>query len=237
MKKIIIANWKMNPDSLNEAKKIFNKIKIAAEKLKKVETIICPPFTYLSALRTTGAQDVFYEDKGAYTGEISAKMLKDLGVKYVIIGHSERREMGETNEIINKKIKASLKAGLKIIFCVGEKKRDGEDEYLNFVKNQINKGLKNIPKKFFKNLIIAYEPVWAISSQKGARADNPGSAFEIAVFIKRTLLQKIPILYGGSVNPENARGFLEQSGMNGLLVGSQSLIPENFIKILKIANK
>ena len=237
MKKIIIANWKMNPGSLEEAKKIFNKIKIAAGKLKKVETVICPPFVYLPSLRATGAQNIFYEEKGAYTGEISVKMLKDLGVKYVIIGHSERREMGETDEIINKKIKAGLEAGLKVVFCVGEKKRDGENEYLNFVKNQINKGLKNIPKKFFKNLIIAYEPVWAISSQKRARADNPESALKMAVFIKRTLLSPIPILYGGSVNPENAGGFLFKSGMNGLLVGGQSLIPENFIKILKIANR
>jgi len=227
----------MNPGSLEEAKKIFNKIKIAAGKLKKVETVICPPFVYLPSLRATGAQNIFYEEKGAYTGEISVKMLKDLGVKYVIIGHSERREMGETDEIINKKIKAGLEAGLKVVFCVGEKKRDGENEYLNFVKNQINKGLKNIPKKFFKNLIIAYEPVWAISSQKRARADNPESALKMAVFIKRTLLSPIPILYGGSVNPENAGGFLFKSGMNGLLVGGQSLIPENFIKILKIANR
>ena len=253
MKKIIIANWKMNPGSLKEARKIFNKIKTAAAKFKKVETVICPPFTYLSAFSRgvlgklskdspwIGAQDVFYEDPpaggGAYTGEISVKMLKNFGVKYVIIGHSERREMGETDEIINKKIKAGLGAGLKVVLCVGEKKRDKDGQYFNFVKNQINRGLKNIPKKLFKNLIIAYEPVWAISSQKGARADNPESALKIAVFIKRTLLRKISILYGGSVSPENAHGFLFRAGMDGLLVGNQSLIPENFIKILKIANR
>ena len=167
---MIIANWKMNPNSLNEAKKIFNKIKIVAEKLKKVETVICPPFTYLSALRTTGAQDVFYEDKGAYTGEISVKMLKNLGVKYVIIGHSERREIGETDKIINKKIKTTLETGLKVVFCIGEKARDKDGQYLNFVKNQINKGLKDIPRKLFNNLIIAYEPVWAISSQKRSKS-------------------------------------------------------------------
>ena len=249
MKKLIIANWKMNPNSLNEAKRIFNKIKIAAGKLKKVETVICPPFVYLSAFPRgvlgklskdspwIGAQDVFCEERGAYTGEISVSMLKDAGVKYVIVGHSERREMGETDEIINKKIKTALKAGLKVVFCVGEKKRDGEEKYLNFTREQINKGLKSVPQKFFKNLIIAYEPVWAISSQKRARADNPESALKMAVFIKRTLLQKIPVLYGGSVSPENAAGFLFKAGMNGLLVGGQSLIPENFIKILKIANR
>ena len=248
MKKIIIANWKLNPQTLKEAKRIFNSVKKVAGRLSKVETVICPPFVYLSALRATGAQDVFYENPpaggGAYTGEISAAMLKNLGVKYVIIGHSERRYPpvggGETDEIINKKIKTTLEAGLKVVFCVGEKKRDGEDEYLNFVRNQIKEGFKNIPKKFFNppagGLIIAYEPVWAISSQKRAKADNPESAFKMAIFIKRVLLQKIPILYGGSVSPEHAGGFLFKAGMNGLLVGGQSLIPENFIKILKIAN-
>lgn len=226
----------MNPGSLNEARTIFNKIKTAAGKLKKVETIICPPFPYLSALRATGAQNLFYEEEGAYTGEISPKILKSLGVKYVIIGHSERREMGETDEIINKKIKAGLGTGLKVVFCVGEKKRDKGGQYLNFVKNQINKGLKSVPKKLFSKLTVAYEPAWAISSQKGARADNPESALKMAVFIKRTLLRKIPILYGGSVSPENAHGFLFRAGMDGLLVGNQSLIPERFNKILKIAN-
>ena len=242
MKKIVVANWKMNPGSLNEAKAIFNRVKKVAGKMSKIETVICPPFTYISNLKSQisnlkiGAQNLFWAEKGAYTGEISVSILKDAGVKYVIIGHSERRELGETDEIINKKIKTGLSSGLKVVFCVGEKTRDKDGQYLNFVKNQINKGLKNIPKKLFSNLLVAYEPVWAISSQKRAKADNPESALKMAVFIKRTLLKKIPVLYGGSVSPDNAAGFLFKSGMNGLLVGGQSLIPENFNKILKIAN-
>ena len=250
MKKIIVANWKMNPQSLKDAKEIFNGIKKVAGKLSKVETVICPPFIYISNLKSQisnlklGAQNVFYEKKGAFTGEISPAMLKDFGVKYIIIGHSERRALGETDEVINKKIKSALEEGFKAILCIGEKERDPNGEYLNFLKAQINEGLNGVPKKSLANLLIAYEPVWAISSNAGARADNPESAMQTAIFIRRELLpiignhaaRNIPILYGGSVNPENAGGFLERAGMQGLLVGGQSLIPKNFGEILKIAN-
>lgn len=250
--KIIIANWKMNPQTLREARNIFQGIKKTAKKLKKVETIICPPFAYISNLKPQipnlkiGSQNVFYEERGAFTGEISVWMLKDLGVRYAIIGHSERRALGETNEMINKKIKTALKAGLKVIFCVGENERDFEDKYFNFIKNEIDEGLKGIPRKFFSpptgGLIIAYEPVWAISSAKNAQPDTPESAFRMAVFIRRMLMpiigsepaRKIPILYGGSVGPENVAGFLQD--MQGALVGSKSLNPKDFGEILKIAN-
>ncbi len=262
MKKIIIANWKMAPSSLKEAKRIFNEIKKTAIKLSKVKTIICPPFVYLSELGhlmskwtlnvRLGAQDLFYENPpaggGAYTGEISAGMLKNLGVKYVIIGHSERRELGESNEVINKKIKTALVSGLKIIFCIGEKERDSEGEYLNFIKDQINEGLKGIPRKLFNppagGLIIAYEPVWAIG-KKGKNADNPENVFQMSIYIRRALLtvvggkfsRAIPVVYGGSVEPENAEKLLTDGGMQGFLVGHASLIPKDFNKILTIANK
>ena len=229
---------------------IFNEIKKTAVKLKKVETVVCPPFVYLSAISyqlsavRLGAQNVFYEEKGAYTGEISSRMIKNFGAQYAIIGHSERRALGETDEMINKKIKAGLAAGLKVVFCVGERERGLNGEYFNFLKMQIVDGLKGISKKLLANIIIAYEPVWAISSNAGAKADSPESAMQIAIFIRRELLPVIgnqaarntPILYGGSVNPENAGGFLERAGMQGLLVGGQSLIPKNFGEILKIAN-
>jgi triosephosphate isomerase len=262
MKKIIVANWKMNPNSLKEAKQIFREVKKMASRMSRVETIICPPFIFISNLKSPrsrqgeaeggqisnlklGAQDVFWAEKGAFTGEISAAMLKNLRVKYVIIGHSERREMGETDEIIKKKIKTGLKSGLKVIFCIGEKKRDSEGGYLNFIKDQIKEGLRGIPRKLFANLIIAYEPVWAISSRQSSRADNPESVFRTAIFIRRTLLpivgdrlaRRIPILYGGSIELKNAERFLREGGVQGLLVGSQSLIPKNFNEILKIANK
>lgn len=251
MKKIIVANWKMNPQSLKEAKEIFNGIKKISSKLKKTETVICPPFVYLSAFShqlsaiRLGAQNVFYEKKGAYTGEISSGMLKGFGVKYVIIGHSERRALGETDETVNKKVKTALEEGFKVILCIGEKERDLNGEYLNFLKMQINGGLKGVSKKLLANLLIAYEPIWAISSNTGAKADSPESAMQIAIFIRREFLpivgnraaRNMPILYGGSVDSINAGNFLKEGGMQGLLVGSQSLIPKNFGEILAIANK
>lgn len=241
----------MNPQSFKEAKEIFNGIKKVANKLSKVETVVCPPFVYLSAIShqpsvvKLGVQNLFYEKKGAYTGEISSGMLKGFGVKYVIIGHSERRALGETDEIVNKKVKTALGEGFKVILCIGEKERDLNGEYLNFLKMQINDGLKGVSKKLLANLLIAYEPIWAISSNTGAKADSPESAMQIAIFIRREFLpivgnqaaRNMPILYGGSVDPTNAGNFLKEGGMQGLLVGSQSLIPKNFGEILAIANK
>lgn len=247
-KKIIIANWKMNPSSLKETKKIFDTIRKAASRLKNVETVICPPFVYLNSLnpRTTlglskgspwiGAQDLFWQESGSYTGEISAKMLKNLGVQYVIIGHSERREyLKETNEMINKKIKTALKNNLKVIFCIGEKKRDSKGKYLSFIEEEILKGLKGIQKKLLNNLIIAYEPIWAIG-KKTKQSDTPKDVFQMSMYIRK-IAGKIPILYGGSVSPENAENFLCDTGIHGLLVGHKSLIPKDFNKILKIADK
>ncbi len=259
MKKIIVANWKMKPSSLKEAKRIFNEIKkVAGRLLKKVDTIICPPCVYLSSLpRTTlgnskgspwlGAQDVFWENPstggGAHTGEISAGMLKNLGVKYIIIGHSERRELGETNEIINKKIKNALKNNLKVIFCIGEQERDLEGNYLYFIKNEIEEGLRGVSKKFLKNLIVAYEPIWAIGKKEGD-ADSPEDVFQMSIYIRRVLLgiagkklsRNIPILYGGSTEPGNTEKLLKEGGMQGFLVGHASLAPKDFNKILRIAN-
>lgn len=249
-KKIIVANWKMNPANLREAKVIFDSAKKTASRLSNAETVICPPFIYLSELGHSmsklklGAQDVSHFDfEGAHTGEISAKMLKNLGVKYVIIGHSERRKLGETSETINKKIGISLSLGLKAIFCVGEEDRDKEGKFAEFIEWQINEGLKNISQNLIKNLIIAYEPVWAISGNAKSKADDPESAFRVTIFIRKTLMniignelaRKIPILYGGSVDSGNAKKFLKDGQMNGLLVGSKSLSKEEFKKILIIA--
>ncbi|MBU2109698.1 triose-phosphate isomerase [Patescibacteria group bacterium] len=257
MKKLIIANWKMNPQGLKEARRIFSEIKKVASRMPRVETIICPPCVYLSLFGDSiskrrlnlrlGAQNVFWENPsaggGAYTGEISAQMLKNLNVKYVIIGHSERRKyLGETDEMINKKIKNALNNNLKVIFCIGEQERDIEGSYLYFIKNEIEAGLKNIPRKLFKNLIIAYEPIWAIN-KKGKDADKPEDVFQISIYIRRVLLgimgkelsRSIPILYGGSVEPENAENILKEGGVQGFLVGHASLVPRDFNKILKIA--
>lgn len=213
VKKLIIANWKMNPETLIKAKRLFNAV-------KKTKAIICPPFPYLSVFKYNFlcAQDCHWEESGAFTGEVSPKRLKNLGVKYVIIGHSERRALGETEEIIEKKLKAALKAGLIPILCVGEKK--GEN-----AKKVINKQLK----KNLKGVIIAYEPVWAIGTGNFCSANK---ANKVREFIKEKLDNKI--LYGGSVNSKIAKDYLK-IGFDGLLVGGASLDAEEFRKIAKNA--
>jgi len=257
MKYIIVANWKMKPNSLKEAKRIFDGIKKAASRMSKIETIICPPFVYLSELghlmskRTLsvqlGVQNLFWENPpsggGSYTGEISVLMAKDLGVKYAIIGHSERRKhLQETDEMVNKKIKIALANGMKVILCIGESERDINSNYLYFLKDEIAKGLNGVSRKFFKNIIIAYEPIWAIG-KKGKYADRPENVMQISIYIRRILFglagkelsRNIPILYGGSVEPENAEDLLKEGGVQGFLVGHASLVPKSFNKILQIA--
>jgi len=248
-KKLIIGNWKMNPTGLSDAKKIFSKVAAGAGKIRGVETVICPPAVYLGLLSAAkwvklGAQDAFYEVDGAYTGSISPAMVKSVGAEYMIVGHSERRAQGETDEIVNKKIKATLKEGLKIILCVGEKMHDEAGEYLKELKNQLEQDLAGIPKKYFNQIVVAHEPVWAIgAAAKGA--DTPESFQHNRLFIKKVLAGiagkklglEIPILYGGSVGAKNAKDFLVEGQADGLLVGRASLVPEDFAKIITIANE
>jgi len=250
MKKLIIANWKMNPASAKEARALFADTSRAAGKLHNAKVVVCPPFVYLGLFSKNskvvlGGQDVFWEDSGSYTGEISASMLKSFNVKYVIIGHSERRRLGETNEMINQKIKQALKCGLKVIFCVGEMERDEHENYLQFIKEEIIKGLEQIPVKLFKNLIIAYEPIWAISSAKKSgkgffHPDTPENAFQMGTYIKRVIVSifgknvgRVLILYGGSVDAKNAADFLVKGNVGGLLVGRVSWNAREFRELLK----
>lgn len=210
MKPLIVANWKMNPASLTEAKKLFDAIKKGIKNIKGAAVVICPPFQYLSFIKS-GAQDVFWEDLGAYTGEISGLMLKNMGVKYVIIGHSERRKyFKETDEIIKKKIQAALKQNLKPILCIDK--------------------ISQIPKDIKRNLIIAYEPLFAIGTGK---ACSPGRAKQMRLGIRRIVDSKTPILYGGSVNSQNAQSYIKEAGFHGLLVGGASLKPKEFVDIVK----
>lgn len=252
MKKLIAANWKMSPASLYDAKDIFKKIRNVARGLRNVETVVCPPFVFLSDMSkmvrsvacTVGAQDVFWEDSGAYTGEISPGQLDRLGVRYVIVGHSERRALGEGDAVVNKKIKTCLRYGFKPILCVGELARDSNGAYLRFIKEQLVASLAKVAIKNPKNLIVTYEPVWAISSHH-AGADTPESALEMSIYIRKVLSSvlgkrvalEVPILYGGSVDDVNAEGFLKTGGAQGFLVGRASLEPKKFVNILKIAEK
>ena len=262
MKNLIVANWKMNPVSKEEAKNIFTAIKTGAEGAK-AEVVVCPPFIYLPILKglKTGAQNVYFEDKGAFTGEISAGMLADLKVKYVIIGHSERRKyFGETDETVNKKIKKALGAGLKVVFCIGEtaEERDGGNPTKaqagiltgpsqfppsgiwsgkrNVLERQIKVGLEGVDS--LKNLNIAYEPVWAIGTGNNCGVEETKQTLS---YIKSLLTlsgvegKRVRLLYGGSVKSENSGAYIKDAGANGLLVGGASLNAEEFIKIVKSA--
>jgi len=235
MKPLIVANWKMKPQALKGAKRLFNLVKKETRKVTNVEIVVCPPFIYLSnffygrgkTMIKIGAQDCFWEDPpaggGAFTGEISAKMLKDLGCKYVIVGHSERRKyFKETDKMINKKIKAALRNGLKPILCIEK-------------ISQIKKGIKGITKKDLKKIILAYEPVWAIGTGKACGIPE---AKKVNLSIRKILMDSsFPtssyILYGGSINSQNARDFIKKAKFQGLLVGGASLNAQEFIQIVK----
>lgn len=236
MKLLVVANWKMNPLSLAEARKLFNLENKRTRRFKRVEVVICPPFIYLPFLEAKGAQDCFWKERGAFTGEVSAKMLKNFGVKYVILGHSERRKyLDETDEMVNKKIKAVLEAGLKPILCVSSKKR-GEAARKE-MKVQMKKDLVGIKKSEIKNIVITYEPIWAISTTKGSIVATPENTKEGAILIRKNLVelfgsvdaQKVKVIYGGSVDSTNIQGFIEKAEMDGVLIGAASLRPDDFI--------
>ncbi len=253
MKKIIAANWKMYVDDRKQASELFN---LANKiKTKHIELIFCPPFPYLSASYSfisrfrqplaksfvkLGAQDVSWQETGAHTGEVSPRMLKNLGVKYVIIGHSEKRIQGETDEIINKKIKAALNNNLKVILCVGENlkiRRRGLKTVKKFMASQLKKGLEGISAGQMTNskLIIAYEPIWAIYPGK---PDTPEDSLKMVKFIKNLLENKmhklkIKILYGGSVTSKNIADFIRYPEIDGVLIGHASTDVKEFKKILE----
>jgi triosephosphate isomerase len=253
-KKIIVGNWKMNPANLSQAKKIIAGIRKYANRSSKADVIICPPFVHLSSLSgpTTklkfGAQDLFSIDPSlagrAFTGQISAEMLSGLDVSHVILGHSEKRALGETSEEVNKKIKIALKYGIRPIVCIGEKERHEDSSHFNFIKEQIKDTFKGIQKNYLSKIIVAYEPIWAIGS-KAKREATTAESVEMAIFIKKVFsdltnpktASQIKILYGGSVNAANAGKFLEEGGVDGLLVGRESLEPDKFGEIIKIANQ
>jgi triosephosphate isomerase len=251
MRKIVIAgNWKMNND-LNGSKDLINKL---VDRLKKekynCDVIICPPFTSLSQAGDLlkgssimlGAQNMHEEESGAFTGEVSASMIKSTGSQYVILGHSERRTIfKESDQLINKKLKAALKGGLNPIFCIGETLEEREKNITNDVlKRQVAVGLEGISESELKNIIIAYEPVWAIGT---GRTATPAQAEDAHNFIRNLIKEKysknaaenIIIQYGGSVKPDNSGELLSQPDIDGALVGGACLKADSFIAIIKSA--
>jgi len=246
---MVVANWKMNPESLLEAENIAKAtIKVSP---KSLLTVICPPFVYISFISkyikgsnvALGAQNIFPEKKGAYTGEISAAMLRSLKVSYSIIGHSERRALGETDEIVAKKLLAAFNAKIIPILCVGESTRDDHGEYLQILKSQIISSLFLLPKAAIKDIVIAYEPIWAIGSEAGS-AMSGRDLHETSIFIRKVLVdlygakaKETRILYGGSVAPENAANLVKEGEVDGLLVGHMSLKANAFSQILKLVSE
>ncbi len=229
--KLIVANWKLNTPNLVEWKSFSAP--------KNVEVVICPPFPYFAEVKKSikaklGAQDVFWEESGAFTGEVSPSILKEQGAEYVIIGHSERRHwLGETDEMINKKIIASVRDGLKVILCVGESKvirKTGIEEAKKFIAEQLEKDLAGINKEDVKCVVVAYEPIWAIGT---GIPDKPEDSAEMAQFIKMKTGARV--IYGGSVNSKNAADFLSHAEIDGALVGGASLDAKEFEKIAEIA--
>lgn len=244
-KKFIVANWKMNPQTSEEAMRLIKSLFVFRAS-KNTELIIAPPFVYLELIKKIlpkevklCAQNLAWGERGAYTGEISALMLKNLGCDYVIVGHSERRyKIGESDEMINLKLKTSLKYGLRPILAVGEK--DQNDDIMKILNNQLKSALVGIKSSEMSRLIFAYEPVWAIGT---GVSDTPDHALSAALLIRKIIsgiyspdwANDLPVLYGGSVSSKNAADFIAQSGVDGALVGGASLETEEFIKIIKAA--
>ena len=252
MRKFIIAgNWKMYKNIV-EAIELANGLKRELFELSSddIDIVLCPPFTALSEVAEViansniklGAQDVYWQDEGAFTGEVSPLMLKDAGCQFVIIGHSERRQFfGETNKGVNSKIKAALKHGLTPIVCVGESLKEREaDQTFKILDDHIQNGLKDISESEILKLVIAYEPVWAIGTGKTA---TPAQAQEAQKYIRDLLIKmynkelasETRIQYGGSVKPENTQELMQQPDVDGALVGGASLKIETFAEIVKKA--
>jgi triosephosphate isomerase (TIM) len=243
---IIAGNWKMNKTSV-EARELASKLIPLVSGAKDREIVLGPPFTSLQtvaeAIKNTNislsAQNLYWEDKGAFTGEISAEMLLDLGCKYVIIGHSERRQyFGETDETVNKKVKQALKKGLGPILCVGETLSEREAGRLTeVISRQVTGGLKDITAEDMKKVVIAYEPVWAIGTGKTA---TPEQANEVHALIREKVKSLytaeiaggLRIQYGGSVTPENVSSLMAKPDIDGALVGGASLKPESFAALV-----
>jgi len=244
---LVVANWKMNPPTLSEARSLFSAVKDFSRTLKSTAIVVCPPFVYLDALKALyggkkiafGAQTVFGEKAGPYTGEVSADMVKSVGGSYVIIGHSERRAMGENDKAARARLEKAIEAGLTPIVCIGESVRDDEGEYLSLLRNQLNSLFYSLSRDWLKRVVIAYEPIWAIG-KTGNDAVTPHALHETAIFIRKVLSEMFDkrtaigqsILYGGSVKKENAAALIDARQINGFLVGSASLDAEEFMSIV-----
>ncbi len=253
-KKIFVANWKMNPQTIEEAKELCNLYIQETSKYPNITVVICPPILYVEELSGLlaasnvanlflGIQDFFWEESGAFTGEISLNMLKKFNIQYALVGHSERRYIkGETDEMVNKKLLAAMWSNITPILLIGEKEKDDfkEDIFID----QLARGLKGVEGNEADRLVIAYEPVWAISSKSSGQSDNPDNTVE-AIKTIRNILRKmydknfidLPMLYGGSVNSGNIENFLSRPEIFGAAVGSASIKKEEIPFLLEVVSK
>jgi len=250
-KPIIAGNWKMHK-TLEEGEELVNLLKRQLYDVEDIDIVLCPPFTHLAYIADMlessnillGAQDMHWEEEGAYTGEISGPMLKCAGCKFVLIGHSERRQFfGETNESVNKKLASALNNGLTPIVCIGEDLKQREKGItFDLISQQLELGLKAIAPGRLKEIIIAYEPVWAVGSGKVATSEQ---AQEVHRYIRdwlsknysSALAQETRIQYGGSVKPDNIAGLIAQEDIDGALVGGASLAADSFSASVRESKK
>ena len=243
--KFLIANWKMAPETPKQAVSLAKATATVAKSSKKyAQIIVCAPYVHLTSIRAgartllLGAQDVAESVSVASTGKISASMVKAAGASYVLVGHSETRASGDTNEMVKEKFDRILEAKLTPILCVGEKERDNHGWYLSTIKDQIESAFAGIAKPQLKKVLIAYEPVWAIGAQ-AQREATPVECQEMVLFIRKLIAdlydektaKALPIVYGGSVTEDNAKAFVTDGDASGLLVGRVSLEPKRFAKI------
>ena len=244
MKSIVVANWKMNPLTVREARALFIATKKAADSARDVRIIVAPPSLYLYELAASyrgkrvqfAAQDARAEIEGAHTGEVSLTQVKDAGAQLVLIGHAERRANGETNEDTHRKMNEALRLKLSPVLCIGEHERTDAGEHFAFVKAQLLTAFSDVAPAAFARILIAYEPVWAIGATS---AMSPRDMHEMAIFIRKTIVEAygarghtIKILYGGAVDAENAPHMLSDGDVDGLLVGRVSTDAKAFSTLL-----
>ncbi len=256
-KSLLVANWKMNPLTLKEAERIVRSLEHGIKSLgkkdfiSKIDLALCPPSLYLGKLENSplfrwGIQNVHWETRGPFTGEVSLKMAEDAGCRYAIIGHSERRRLfGETDAVINLKLRAAFATAVSPILCVGENKEERKKDQTSVViRKQLAQALQKVSVLSLPKLTIAYEPVWAISDMSGitsTRADSPDDIMGISILIKKILTEfyhsdvteKVRIIYGGSVNQKNIDQFIEVKMVDGFLVGGASLTVFDFLPIIR----
>ena len=240
---VLVANWKNHPGSLSETKALLKQIAKNAKLYKNFSLFIAPPFTYFESVSKClghfgqlASQNIPSFFSGNYTGQVTPNILKSFGVRLCIIGHSECRALGETNELVSQKVKVALRSGIVPLVCIGEKLRDRDGEHFEFLREQLKLSLAGLNRKAdISKLIVAYEPIWAIG-KRASDAMGPDDLSQIVIFIRKVLsdifgrfmAEKVPILYGGSVEPTNASALLRDTGIKGFLVGHASLNAKSF---------